>query len=89
MNVDQVIQIGRELMITAVVVSAPVIGISLLVGVFIAVLQTITSIQEQTLSLAPRIVAVAVMIVATLPWTLQVLMGFSYRMMWRIAEVGH
>ncbi len=89
MTVPQVIQIGRELMLTGVMLSLPVILVSLAIGLLISIFQTITSIQEQTLSLAPRIVGAALVIVFTLPWTLQVLMSFSYRMIWRIAEAGH
>ncbi len=61
----------------------------LVVGLAISLFQTLTSIQEQTLSFAPRIVAVAAIIVFTLPWSLSVLTSFTYRMIWRMSEVGH
>ena len=87
METTDVIQIGRELLYLAVLLSAPTVGISLLVGLVISVLQTVTSIQEQTLTFAPRIIAVALIIAATLPWFLRVLMTFTQDMISRIGVV--
>ena len=53
---------ASELIITAMLVAAPPVLVSLVVGLLISVFQTITSVQEQTLTFAPRIVAVAVVI---------------------------
>ena len=89
MTSAEVIQIARELILTATLLTLPVIIVSLVVGLAISLFQTLTSIQEQTLSFAPRIVAVAAIIVFTLPWSLSVLTSFTYRMIWRMSEVGH
>jgi flagellar biosynthetic protein FliQ len=86
MDPAQVAHIGRELLYTAVILSAPTVIVSLLVGLVISIFQTVTSIQEQTLSFAPRIIAVVAVIAATLPWTLEVLIDFSRRMFWLITE---
>jgi flagellar biosynthetic protein FliQ len=85
---EEVLQIGRELLLTAIALSLPTVLISLLVGMTISIFQTVTSIQEQTLTFAPRIVAVALVLIATLPWSMQVLVSFAYRMFERVAEVG-
>lgn len=88
MSTPEVLQIGRELLITAIALSLPTVLVSLLVGMTISIFQTVTSIQEQTLTFAPRIVAVALVLMLTLPWSLQVLVGFAHRMFVRLAEVG-
>ncbi len=88
MPTSEVIQIARELILTALLLTMPVILVSLVVGLAISLFQTVTSIQEQTLSFAPRIVAAAIVIVMALPWSLNLLTGFTWRMMWRMAEVG-
>lgn len=88
MPTSEVIQIARELILTALLLTLPVILVSLVVGLAISLFQTVTSIQEQTLSFAPRIVAVAVVIVIALPWSLNLMTGFTWRMMWRMSEVG-
>ena len=60
---NEAIAIGQELMLAALILVSPVVAVSLVVGLFISIGQTITSIQEQTLSFAPRIVAVVLLIV--------------------------
>lgn len=88
MPTSEVIQIARELILTALLLTLPVILVSLVVGLAISLFQTVTSIQEQTLSFAPRIVAVAVVTVLALPWSLNLLTGFTVRMMWRMTEAA-
>jgi flagellar biosynthetic protein FliQ len=86
MNTSDVVLIGRELLCTAILLSAPIVLTSLVLGLVISVFQTITSIQEQTLTFAPRIIAVAFVTVVTLPWTLRVLVGFTERMLQRMGQ---
>ena len=87
MDVVDVIEICRELLYVALLLSSPVVGISLLVGLVISILQTLTSIQEQTITFAPRIIAAVLTIAVTLPWLLRVLLEFIERMMARIGQV--
>jgi flagellar biosynthetic protein FliQ len=88
MTTTEVMQIGRDLMVTAILVSLPTLAVSLIVGLIISIFQTLTSIQEQTLSFAPRILAVAIALVVCMPWTLRLVMSFTYRMFWHVAEAG-
>jgi flagellar biosynthesis protein FliQ len=88
MDTTQVTQIGRDLLLTALLLSLPTVAISLIVGLVISILQTITSVQEQTLSFAPRILAVGVVLVISLPWTLRVATGFTIRMVQMLVEAG-
>ena len=87
MNNTDVIEIGRELLYLSVLLAAPAVGVSLLIGLCVSVLQTLTSIQEQTLTFAPRIIAVAVTIAITLPWTLKQLIDFAQAMISQISRV--
>ena len=80
--------IGRERLVTAVVLAAPTLAASLFVGLFVSVLQAITSIQEQTLNFAPRILAVCGILIVTLPWAIKILVGFTTRMVMLAAEAG-
>jgi flagellar biosynthetic protein FliQ len=88
MTTTEVLAIGRDLLMTALLLSLPAVGVSLLIGLIISVLQTVTSIQEQTLSFAPRLVAVGLAILLTLPWTLQMASGFTLRMIARMMEAS-
>lgn len=87
METIEVVEIGRDLLITAMWLSAPAVLVSLAVGLMISLLQTVTSVQEQTLSFAPRIVAVGAVMLVTLPWMLQTSSAFTLRMIERLLEV--
>lgn len=85
MDASQVVQIGRDMLLTALVLSLPTIAASLLVGLCVSILQTITSVQEQTLSFAPRIIAVGAVLIVTLPWSIRVVCSFTMRMLEMVA----
>ena len=87
MDTLNVVDIGQDFLITAMWLSGPAIVVSLVVGLLISLAQTITSVQEQTLSFAPRIVAVGAVMLLTLPWMLQQSSEFTMRMMERLLQV--
>lgn len=87
MSFGEVLEIGRDTIWTTLLLGLPALAISLLVGLVISVVQTITSIQDQTLSSVPRILAVALAIVFTLGWTLQTAIQFFVRMLGHAVEV--
>lgn len=58
MTIDTVIQIAQTALYTIIKTSAPVLLISLVVGLIVSIFQTVTSIQEQTLTFVPKIVCV-------------------------------
>lgn len=58
MTPESVIDLVRQAIFVMVIVSAPILIVSMVVGLLIAILQTTTSIQEQTLAFVPKIVAV-------------------------------
>lgn len=88
MGTSDVVQICRELVLTTMMIAAPAVVVSLIVGLIVSILQTITSVQEQTLTFAPRLFAVGVVFVLTLPWTLRVMMEFSDRMLVHAIELA-
>jgi flagellar biosynthetic protein FliQ len=58
-------------------VSGPMLAVAIVVGVVVSLIQTLTSIQDQTFSFAPRVVAMFVVFLLTLPWALRVLVTFT------------
>jgi flagellar biosynthetic protein FliQ len=86
MSTPQVLDIGRDLLFTALMMSLPALLVSLVVGLLVSILQTITSIQEQTLSFVPRLLAVGLVLAFTMAWTLQVASHFTQRMLWQATE---
>lgn len=65
---EYLIHIAREGLYLTLLLAAPPVLASLLVGLIISVLQTATQIQEQTLTLAPKIIAVALALLLSGPW---------------------
>jgi flagellar biosynthesis protein FliQ len=87
MNTFEVAEIGRDLLTTAIWMAGPPIFVSLIVGLIVSLAQTVTSIQEQTLSFAPRILAVGLVMLVMLPWMLQTSSAFTIRMVQRMMEI--
>lgn len=82
------IHIGREMLYYAMMLALPALGLSLIVGLVISVFQAVTSIQEQTLTFVPRIVALGVLFILTMPWMLQTSIYFTAQMFAKAAEIG-
>ncbi len=76
MTVDLAVEIYRETLRTAAFVAAPILGTAMAIGLGVSLLQTITSINEQTLTFVPKIVGIATVIGLALPWILGQLMKF-------------
>lgn len=81
MSGDVVIQIAQEALMTVLLVSAPMLGLGLIVGLMVSVFQTTTSIQEQTLAFIPKIIAVFVSILIFGPWMLRIMVGYVTNVM--------
>lgn len=68
MTVDEVVMIANQALFTIIKVSAPVLLISMAVGLIISIFQTVTSIQEQTLTFVPKVLAIFLMIMLVGHW---------------------
>ncbi len=89
MEVPQVLEIGQDLLFTALLLVLPTLLASLGIGLACSILQTITSIQEQTLTFIPRIIVAGLVLVLTMSWSLQLALHFTVRMLGHAAEVVH
>ena len=76
MSGDLVIQLGQEALMIVLLVSAPMLGLGLIVGLAVSVFQATTSIQEQTLAFIPKIIAVCVAILIFGPWMLRIMVEY-------------
>ncbi len=77
MTQDYVIYLAREAIYTVLLVSAPILGLSLLIGLLVSVFQATTQIQEATLAFVPKIVVVMATIVFFGPWMLNILISYT------------
>ena len=77
---EQATDLIRHTLMTALVVSAPMLLIGLLVGIIVSLLQAVTQIQEQTLTFIPKIVAMVAAAILLMPWIGQRLIEYSAAM---------
>jgi flagellar biosynthetic protein FliQ len=80
MGPDQTVEIMRRLLVEAMVLSAPLLVSACLVSLLVSLLQTLTGVQEQTLTAVPRLVVVFGVCMASLPWTIHRLVSFTLRL---------
>jgi flagellar biosynthetic protein FliQ len=80
MGADQVVQMMRQLLIEAVVLCAPLLLSAALISLGVSLLQTLTSVQEQTLTAVPRLAAVFVVTMVSMPWMIHRLTGYTLRL---------
>jgi flagellar biosynthetic protein FliQ len=77
MTSDMVIALLSESLKLALMIAAPMLIFGLLVGLIVSIFQSVTQIQEMTLSFIPKIVAVVAAVIVFAPWMLQKLVSFT------------
>lgn len=89
MDLDLVItDLARELLITAILISGPVLLVGLVVGVGVSLFQALTSVQEQTMSLVPKMFAVIVVALLLLAPGLGLLRDYAERVLSQLNTFG-
>ena len=76
MTVDEIVAIASQALFLVIKVAAPVLLVSLTIGLIISIFQTVTSIQEQTLTFVPKIISVFLALILLGNWMLTQLAGF-------------
>lgn len=77
MNQADVIKLAQDAMFSILLLSAPMLGFGLLVGLLVSIFQATTQIQEATLAFVPKIVAVLLAFVIFGPWLLSYIIDFA------------
>lgn len=77
MTIELAVDVLRQTLMTSLLVLTPILVISIVVGVLISLLQSVTSIQEQTLTFVPKLVAVCVVVVVFANWMILQVMEFA------------
>jgi flagellar biosynthesis protein FliQ len=76
MSIDDVVTIGQRAMLVTLLMAAPMLFSGMVIGLFISVLQSVTQIQEITLTFVPKIVVVLLVFVLVLPWMSDMMLVF-------------
>lgn len=88
MNPEMAVDIFKTVVMFALLMVAPFLAVTLIVGLITSVFQSVTSIQEQTLTFAPKLIATAGLLLLTAPWLLRTLTEFTIEMISRISTIG-
>lgn len=80
MGPDQAVEIIRRVLIEALILSAPILLAACITSVLVSLLQTLTGIQEQTLTAVPRLLVVFCTTMVCLPWMMHRLVAFSHQL---------
>ena len=80
MNEDVVVNLVMQAMTLAFKVAMPLLGVALVLGLAVSVVQAVTQIQEQTLSFIPKIVGMALVLVVAGPWMLEEIITYTERL---------
>ena len=81
MTPDLVADLLRQLMKEAMILSAPILIAAVVLGFLLTLFQTLTSLQEQSLTSVPRLAAVAVILLVGMPWFLGRLVAYTLFLM--------
>jgi len=77
MTADFALVLTNEMLWTAILLAAPVLGFSMLVGLLISIFQVVTQIQEMSLTFVPKILVVAFTLIIFGSWMLNLLINYS------------
>ena len=87
MSQDQVLSIFKEALWITLQVAGPVLIISIIVGLVISVIQAATQIHEQTLTFVPKLIAIAIVLLLTGTWVMNVMNDFTKQIFEVIANI--
>lgn len=80
MGADQITQLMRHLLLESLIVSSPLLLSAAMASLLFSLVQTLTGIQEQTLTAVPRLVVVFIVSIVTASWTIHRLIDFTVRL---------
>jgi len=89
MDVSTVVTIGKNAMEVALLLSMPILIISLAAGLIVSVFQAATQIQEMTLTFIPKIIAVAISLIFLAPWMTKLIVNYTINLYNSIPTLIH
>ena len=88
MNHETLLDLAKTALLTALLICTPALLVGMLVGLAVSFFQTVTSLQEQTLSLVPKMLAVVATLILLMPWILATLRDFARSLFENLAAYG-
>ena len=88
MNEAVVLALARQSLLVALEVGAPILGVSLVVGIVVSLIQAVTQVNEMTLTFVPKLIGVFVAMLIFGPWMMSTLLDFSAGIFANMASYG-
>ena len=89
MNPEFAVELLKTVILQAVVLAAPFLGVAMIVGLIISLFQAVTSINEQTLSFVPKALCVLGMLLLLAPWMIRQLIEFTTAIIEKIPQMAN
>jgi|JI102314A1RNA_FD_contig_31_151447_length_358_multi_2_in_0_out_0_1 flagellar biosynthetic protein FliQ len=89
MDETYIFSLSHDMFMTALLIAAPAMIVGMLVGIAMAIFQAVTSVQEQTLAMVPKIAAVMITLFLLMPWSMRLLLRFSETVLSSLADAAH
>jgi flagellar biosynthetic protein FliQ len=89
MSQDMILKLAKDTLEVTLMVSGPMLIVSLAIGILISIAQVVTSIQDMTLSFAPRVIAVFLVFLFMFPWVLNTMLAFTSRLYGHLERFVH
>jgi flagellar biosynthetic protein FliQ len=88
MGHDTLLDLAKTTLMTALIVCAPALLVGMFVGLCVSLFQTVTSLQEQTLTIVPKMLAVTATLLLLTPWILGTLREYTATLFQNLAAYG-
>ena len=89
MNPELAIDLFKTTVMFALYIVAPFLILTLVVGLLMSLLQSVTSLQEQTLTFVPKLIGLSALVLLLTPWLLRTLSEFAITIITRMGSIGH
>ncbi len=88
MNEAVVLGLAKQALIVSLEIGAPILGVSLVIGIVVSIIQAVTQVNEMTLTFVPKLIGVFVAMLIFGPWMMETLLNFSAGLFANMANYG-
>ena len=89
MTPEFAVELLKSMILEAVMLASPILLTATLIGLAVSLFQAVTSINEQTLTFVPKVIAIVGLLVVALPWMLRSIIEFTRTLIERIPQMAH
>jgi flagellar biosynthetic protein FliQ len=89
MTQEAVLSLAQSALVVTVILAAPVLLVSMVIGLLVSIFQAVTSINEMTLTFIPKVVGIFVALLILGPWMMATLLGFTRGLFLQLATLAH